>query len=376
MMDNTTNYLLLIICFSVVILIICDKSTEKYQNENQNENENENENEMKIKDYINDNTDNLLKQKHELELNSNKEQLKNLQDYKDGLKNRELKHGMEIFNSRLNELLNVNTLEDSEIRENISNYIDNIDISDKDIYNNHVLEYYKTYKTQITNDEQEFNKQFSKIDTHETFDTTVNNDNKLALFIGKYFIIPYQYKEFNNIYMILTKDKREKRNTEGSGETYNMLDDYILGFYVLDELIVDYSVKLYKKNDTLLNLFKNIETSPEELKKNLSGYEIEIQKENAVKLNQTNFPKSRSAAKNMLNMLGIKEGSNIYIFKSEPLFNKQYINPNSDVEGVTKENFFYKDTDDNFKIYNKTGTTLLQLTKKNESVDKPFASLS
>jgi len=340
---------------------------------------------MKNKNYINDNTDNLLKQKHELELNSNKEQLKNLQDYKDGLKNRELKHGMEIFNSRLNELLNVNTLEDSEIREDIFNYINNIDTSDKYIYNNHVLEYYKTYKTQITNDEQEFNKQFSKIDTHETFDTTVNNDNKLALFIGKYFIIPYQYKEFNNIYMILTKDKREKRNTvdtEESGETYNILDDYILGFYVLDELIVDYSVKLSKKNDTLLNQFKNIETDTytdtdtEELNKNLSGYEIEIQKENAVKLNQTNFPKSRSAAKNMLNMLGIKEGSNIYIFKSEPLFNKQYINPNSDVEGVTKENFFYKDTDDNFKIYNKTGTTLLQLTKKNESVDKPFASLS
>ena len=368
-MDNTTNYLLLIICISVVILILCDKSTEKYQ---------EYENEIKMKDYINDNTDNLLKQKHELELNSNKEQLKNLQDYKDGLKNRELKHDMEIFNSRLNELLNVNTLEDSEIRENISNYIDNIDTSDTDIYDKHVLEYYKTYKTQITNDEQEFNKQFSKIDTHENFDTTVNNDNKLALFIGKYFIIPYQYKEFNNIYMILTKDKRENRNTldtEESGETYNILDDYILGFYVLDELIVDYSVKLYKKNDTLLNIFKKTETSPEELNNYLSGYEIEIQKENAVKLNQSDFPKSRGSAKNMLNMLGIKEGSNFYIFKTEPLFNKQYINPNGDVEGVSKDTFFYKDTDDNFKIYNKTGTTLLQLTKKNESVDKPFQPL-
>jgi len=354
---NTTNYFLLIILFTVLLFVFTDgcknteMMTEKFNN-------------IDISNYIEDNTEKLLNEKMEHEFNSTKENLKNLPEYKNGIKSRVLKNKMEKFNNRLNELSNVNIEEDAEIVQEVENYIASINETDKDIYNSFIVDYYKEHDNKIFDKDRVFNDNFNKVESHFQ-DTTSTDDIELETFIGKYFVPPYQYKEFDNVYMILTKKINLDTNEE---------DGYVLSFYVLDELVCDYEVELQKKHDNLLNLKENYSSTLGDLEKNLLGYEISIIKENSNKKNEFKYPKYRSGVKNMLNNLGVKENMKLYIFMVDNQFNKQYLNMDGTIDGMSEDAYFHKDVDDLFRIYSKNGATLLHLSKKN-TIDKPFKSL-
>ena len=360
--SNITNYLLFIILFTVILFIITnicnerDNFTEKFNN-------------IDISNYIEDNTEKLLNDKIEHELNSTNEQLKKLPEYKNGLKSRALKHKMEQFNNRLDELSNVNIEESKDIIHEVHNYIDSINKTDKDIYNSFIVDYYKEHDTKIFDEERLYNDKFNKVESHFQ-DTTSTDDIELETFIGKYFIQPYQYKEFNNVYMILTKKINLDTNEE---------EGYVLSFYMLDELVCDYEIELQKKHDNLLNLqqekdARTQERKEEDLRKNILGYEISIIKENPNETFEFKYPKYRSGVKNMLNNLGVKENMKLYIFMVDNQFNKQYLNTDGSIDGMSKDAYFHKDDDDLFRIYGKNGATLLHLSKKN-TIDKPFKSL-
>ena len=365
--SNTSNYLLFIILFTVILFVFtnnCDKKndvTEKF-------------NDIDIGNYIKDNTEKLLDEKREHEFNLTKEELRNLPEYKNGIKSRNLKHKMEKFNNRLNELSNVNIEEDAEIGREVENYIGLIEETDKDIYNSFISDYYDEHDNKIFKKDAEFNENFNKVEKHESFygtgETAAKDDIELETFIGKYFVLPYQYKEFDNVYMILKKKIHLDTNEE---------DGYVLGFYVLDELVCDYEVELQKKHDNLLNLkqeedARTQEEKEEDLKNNLLGYELSIIKENANETFEFKYPKYRNGVKNMLNNLGVKENMKLYIFMVDNQFNKQYLNMDGTIDGMSEDAYFHKDVDDLFRIYSKNGATLLHLSKKN-TIDKPFKSL-
>lgn len=359
---NTTNYLLFIILFTVILFVFtnnCEKKddvAEKFNN-------------IDIGNYIEDNTEKLLNEKMEHEFNSTKEELKNLPEYKHGIKSRELKHKMEKFNYRLDELSNVNIEEDAKIVQEVENYIDSINETDKDIYNSFILDYYDEHHNKIFKEDAEFNENFNKVETHSHFQDTVekakNDDIELETFMGKYFVLPYQYKEFDNVYMILGKKMNLNTNKE---------EGYVLSFYVLDELVCDYEIELQKKKDNLLNLKENSPSIPEDLKNNLLGYEISIIKENANETFEFKYPKYRNGVKNMLNNLGVKENMKLYIFMVDNQFNKNYLNMGGSIDGMSEDTYFHKDVDDLFRIYSKNGASLLHFSKKN-TIDKPFKSL-
>ena len=358
--SNTSNYLLFIILFSVILFVCTNKSknnvTEKF-------------NDITIADYIEDNTKKLLDEKREHEFNSTKEELKNLPEYKNGIKSRELKNKMEKFNNRLNELSNVNIEDANDIIEDTEKYINSIEDTDKDIYNKFIIEYYKEHEDKVFDKEKLFNEVFNKIETHSSFQDTNsknrNDDIDIETFLGKYFIPPYQYNKFDNVYMLLSK----KNNLN-----FNEFDNYIMSFYVLDELVFDFEVELIKKKENLLNLNENITTTSDDLKNNILGYEITINKELPNKTLQFKYPKYRNDVKNILNQIGVKENMKLYIFIVDNQFNKQYLNMDGSIEGMSEDAYFHKDVDDLFRIYSKNGATLLHLSKKN-TIDKPFKSL-
>ena len=358
---NTTNYLLFIILFTIILFIFTNNC------EKEKPNVPENFNNINISNYIEDNTDNLLKEKIEHEFNSSKEDLKNLPEYKNGIKSRELKNKMEKFNNKLDELMRVNVLEDTEIKKGVENYIVSIEETDEDIYNDFILEYYKEHDNKIFDKEQVFNEVFNEVETHkEEFTNMQNDDIELETFMGKYFVAPYQYKEFDNVYMILTK----KINVD----TQSVKDDeYILSFYVLDELVCDYKVDLKKKHENLLNVKVSNENTTD-LNKNILGYEISIANELPNETYQFKYPKYREGVKHMLNNLGVKPNMKLYIFMVDNQFNKQYLNMDGTIDGMSEDAYFHKDVDDLFRIYSKNGATLLHLSKKN-TIDKPFQSL-
>lgn len=353
---NTTNYLLFIILFTVILFVFtnnCDKKddvAEKFNNIN-------------IGNYIEDNTEKLLNEKMEHEFNSTKEELKNLPEYKHGIKSRELKHKMEKFNNRLDELSNINIEESKDIIRDVDNYINTINETDKDIYNSFIVDYYDEHHNKIFKEDAEFN----KVESHftDTVEKAKNDDIELETFMGKYFVLPYQYKEFDNVYMILTKKINLDTNEE---------DGYVLSFYVLDELVCDYEVELQKKHDNLFNLKENNSSTSEDLKNNLLGYEISIIKENANETFEYKYPKYRNGVKNMLNNLGVNKNMKLYIFMVDNQFNKQNLNMDGSINGMSEDAYFHKDVDDLFRIYSKNGATLIHLSKKN-TIDKPFKSL-
>jgi len=362
---NTNNYLLFIILFTVILFVFTNNSnergnsvTEKFKDK------------VNISTYIEDNAEKILKEQMEHEFNSTKEDLKNLPEYKNGIKSRDLKHKMEKYNNRLDELMNVNTNEDLDIKHDIENYIDSIEEKDKDIYNSFILDYYKEHDEKIFDADEFFNEKFNIVDlVKDNFRDTVvrarNDDIELETFMGKYFVLPHQYKEFNNVYMILTKKIHLDTNEERG---------YVLSFYVLDELVCDYEVDLQKKNETLFNLKTKTKTTEEGLNDNLLGYEISIMKENANKTFEFKYPKYRDGVKNMLSNLGVKENMKLYIFMVDNQFNKQYLNTDGSIDGMSEDAYFHKDSDDLFRIYSKNGASLLHLSKKN-TIDKPFQSL-
>jgi hypothetical protein len=377
-MENSTNYLLIIILISVVLFLFCDtnkEKVEKFNTINGNGNKND-EKDITIKEYISDHSSKLMNDKMELELRLARDEFRSLPEYNYGFKSRELKNEFEKFNNKLDELMIVNTVEDSQIKENITDFINNIDKTDKEIYNNFVLDYYDDYKTKIIKDEEQFNKQLTEIETHETFANTIVNSNyknniQLEPFLGKYYVLPFQYKEFNNIYMILTKDAQYSTNGENQNENHNK---YLLGFYVLDELICDFKINLFKKTKPISDITSDITSDNKDIEDNLMGYELQIVKENPNKLDEFKFPKYRNNAKKILNELGIIENMNLYIFIVKSQYDKHYLNTDGSIEGVDPESYFHKDADDMFRLYNKNGATLLHLGKKN-IIDKPFQSL-
>ena len=355
--NNTTNYLLFIILFTIILFIFtnkCKKTNEKFNN-------------IDIKNYIEDNTEKLLNEKLEHDFNSTKEELKTLPEYKNGIKSRDLKHKMEKFNNRLNELSNVNIEENKEIEKDINTFINSINETDKDIYNDFILEYYNEHDNKIFDKIQNYEDSFNKVQTHEDFvntnETTRNNDIDLETIMGKYFVLPYQYKEFNNVYMILTKKVNLDRNED---------EGYVLGFYVLDELVCDFEVELEKKHENLLNLKEK--SKSEDLSKNILGYEIFIKQENPNNTFEFKYPKYREGVKNMLKNLGFSKNMKVYIFMVDNQFNKQYLNIDGEINGISQDEYFHTDSDDLFRIYSKNGATLLHLSKKN-TIDKPFQSL-
>ena len=105
----------------------------------------------------------------------------------------------------LDELSNVNIEESKDIIREVENYIDSINETDKDIYNSFIVDYYKEHDNKIFDKDRVFNDNFNKVESHFQDTTTITSDIELETFMGKYFVLPYQYKEFDNVYMILTK---------------------------------------------------------------------------------------------------------------------------------------------------------------------------
>ena len=74
-----------------------------------------------------------------------------------------------------------------------------------DIYNNFILEYYKEHDDKLFDKVREYNENFNKVEKHESFTNTnekgYEDDIELETFMGKYFVPPYQYKEFDDYYL-------------------------------------------------------------------------------------------------------------------------------------------------------------------------------
>ena len=406
------NYLLLIVLISVVLYLMhqkCDKK-DKHKHTHHKEKNNvpkkqkqkqkqkqkddfQNVFNMDIGKYIDTTIDNLIEDKQLLDI-------KNLGSNYQGLKihgnDEEIKNMLDNisdFTDKFDRYSRITNNENINLSEDIQNKINQLKNNDSNIYNSFVQDFYDKYKAKLLVEETILS---NKIGLHgvddnkEGFaDTQIAGDNTIVSFLGRYTVLPYQYSGFNNVYMGITKYGIENNNTRTPPNIEELRNKYILSFYLLDELVVEYEIDLYIKDKTLLDLMpvteNNNNNNNQELNtylnidimNNLAGIVIDIKKEIPIYKPTYNIVRKEEVEniKNILGNIGISSNKKLYLFLTDSQYEKRYFNLNGGLTGVSKDAYYQDSDDDLFRCYSSNSTTLLHL-KKSNLINKPFQSLT
>lgn len=377
-----TYYFILIIIFALIVYLL-NNGNVIYNNKYllKDKFTNTKSNNINISDYINEKVNNFEEKKANIELLSNTPIIKDLPKYKYGLEKQNLSVDMNYFNTQLNMLMDSTLNSSAKIKSNIKNNLQNIELNEDKINNDYVRSFHKYYKNkQEELGNIETDKLFSKyyindnIDKHideniiEKFgdynnnnndnDITIKNENNLSIFIGKYFILPYQYKNCNNVYMNIVDNNQNVK--------YSSEKQYLMSFHLLDDKFIEFDINIDFKNKSLLDKEFGGNINPEYLN-NIKGIIITIKRiKPKIKYNYK-YINIVNNVKNILNQLGIKPGNKFMFF----LVNEKF---DTNTKCYLKEKKCESINNDLYRIYNMNGSTLLHLTKKS-IIDKPFSSL-
>ena len=405
------NYLLLIVLISVLLYFmhqrsnnleqinkVPNKSTflntkDNIQDTNTNTNTNINEG-----TYIDATIDNLIEDKQQLDIKNLDSEYKGLKTYRNEENIKNMLDNISDFTDKFDRYSRITNVENINLSETIKDKINQLKNNDNHIYNSFVQDFYDKYKSKLLIEETIFS---NKIGLHgekdnnnnenkEGFaDTQISNDNILVSFLGRYTVLPYQYRGFNNVYMGITKYGIDNNNNIANSPLYKDLKNkYVLSFYLLDSLVVEYEIDLYLKDKTLLDLMpvinenENVRRSNNtdlniDIMNNLAGIVIDIKKEIPVYNPNYNIVRKEEVEniKNILVNIGITVNKKLYLFLTESQFEKRYFNLNGGLNGVSKGSYYQETNDDLFRCYSSNSTTLLHLKKAN-NINKPFQSLT
>jgi hypothetical protein len=369
-------YLILIIIFTFIVFLLCNNETVNISKNNSVTKDNFNDTDnIDVSDYINSNVNYFMDKKKHIDIMSVTPIIKDEPKYKYGLEIHNLGQDMNVFNTKLDMLMENTLVSTSKIKSNIDNNIKNIQENEENLHSDYVKYFHKIYNQQ--QDKLGFdllNKEFSgfydndEIDKHNVLEgfesndtsTEIKNANNLSLFTGKYFILPYQYKNFNNVYMTLTDNNVNVK--------YNPNKIYLLSFYLLGDKFLELEATIAFKNKTLFDEENDLITPTNiDLLSNIKGIILTITKTKPKETNNFKYINTINHIKNILKQLGIIPGNQLMFFLVDSKFDKTKQIKLNEKKVETIENDLYR-------LYNVNGTTLLHLTKKS-IIDEPFASL-
>ena len=396
------NYLLLIVLISVILYLMHQRTNNKgdkggnevnignevkeNKDKFQDVNVNPNVNNMNIGIYIDSTIDDIIEDKQQLDIKNLNTEYQGLKKHRNEEEIKNMLDNISDFTDKFDRYSRITNTENINLSETIKDKIGKLQKNDNNIYNSFVQDFYDKYKAKLLVEETIFS---NKIGLHgeskEQFaDTQITSDNKIVSFLGKYVVLPYQYRGFNNVYMVITKYGSE--NEVDSILTDSLKNKYTLSFYLLDSLVIEYEINLYIKDKTLLELMpsenKNVTESLNtdlniDIMNNLTGIVIDIKKEIPVYNPNYNIVRKEEAEsiKNILGNIGITSNTKLYLFLTESQFEKRYFNLHGGLEGISTDSYYEETNDDLFRCYSSNGTTLLHL-KKGNTINKPFQSLT
>lgn len=365
-------YLILIVIFTFIVFLLYNNETTNNSVTKDNFNNTDN---IDISDYINSNVNYFMDKKKYIDSMSAKPIIKDEPKYKYGLENHNLSQDMNYFNTKL--CMNMENLlvSTAKIKSNIDNNIKHIQENEENLHSDYVKSFNMMYKQQNKDLGYDLlDKEFSgfydndEIDKHNVLEgfesndtaTEIKNANNLSLFTGKYFILPYQYNNFNNVYMTLTDSNVSVK--------YNPNKVYLLSFYLLDNKFLELEATIAFKNKTLYDEENDLITPTNiELLSNIKGIILTITKKKPKEINNFKYINTINHIKNILKQLGIAQGKQLMFFLVDSKFDKTKQIKLKEKKVETIENDLYR-------LYSVNGTTLLHLTKKS-IIDEPFASL-
>lgn len=352
------NYLLLIICFTLLMYFMYHKQKNSLQN-NIEDNINSNlenikkddfDDTMTINNYINSKIDEFKKEKDTVIdkdsiLNKYKQFNQNIDNYGKSL------------SDNINDFKETIPISLTNLANNINNYN----------YSN-IKDFYDIYENN-----------FSELTPPPAVDEHFLSTTSLDTFIGTYGILPYQYKNLNKVYIVISKysppitNKIFIEKEKPTDEIYNTeKDSYTMGFYINDFLIQEYKIDLTNIKKQCENGICSDDNRTND--SNIKGITIEIKEEIPLLLKSTKSINEIEidTIKHILFNLGFKLNNKFHLFLVNERFDKRYISPN--INGKKEFIEYQQNNDDLFKIYSTGGTSLLHIKKK-QTVDKPFQSL-
>jgi hypothetical protein len=391
------NYLVLILCFSILIYFTYKNNTKENNTKENNTKENNTKenntkdkfnNTIRVNDYIQSKINELNEQKEIYDM-----EIKN-DNYID---NNNLLNNYVEFNKDINEYTDIIKDETNELKSLTNTNFKSVE-NNYNQYNNYKIDKWyfdfdKKYNNIFENNPNNspivnhHNDTFSNTNNNiELFSDTIENDNLFSSFLGTYFVLPYQYKNLNRVYFVISKYINEQDTNkiieEGPNEIYDLnIDKYVMAVYIDDFMINEYEINIARFESIFLETYNsntmneaNKNENPD-MKDNLEGVTITIEKEipllikNSTVINEIEIDN----VKNILYNLGFYINNKFHLFLVKSKFEKKYLNITT-VEG-TKQKLEYQDTnDDLYRCYSINGTTLLHIKKKNE-INKPFQSL-
>ena len=375
----TENIIIFLVIF-VLLLYLCfnsentNKNTNQNQNNNQSKNQAKNQNknqdkkdnfsdtsELKNEDitYIEATFDNLLNRIKELQVKCNIDPNSEKCKFK-GIKS--IDNELSTFTSKLREYT------DNYQTPYIQGSKEKIDLMLSDLQNKDDILYNKFITTNEIDHLQENNLNILKnldsnnqmrgfnINSPELHPTRENfqSVSNLAQFCGSYFIIPYQYKNFNNITMILNLQEECSPSSNNQMSFYldNGSDNYQhLVTYKIDNIAYVDSSLLYNN----LDLTKKSEL----IKKNVQGIEFEITSR------ELDFEANNAVLKsiqNVLDFLNFNIKKKFLIFMVNEEYDKIFYNQNF-YFGPNTDKYFRKTNRKVYRIYDQYNKSLLSMLK-------------
>ena len=394
------NYLLLIVLISVVLYYMHQRSNVDITQQNKDKKQVkpvkssfEDTNKMHIGKYIDATIDNLIEEKQQLDIKNMSSEFQGLKKHRNEEEIKNMLDNISDFTDKFDRYSRITNDENINLSSKIKDNLAEISKNDNQIYDTFVQDFYDKYKKKLISEENVLNNiglhGVNDNNSQESFaDTQITGDNKIVSFLGRYTVIPYQYTGFNNVYMSLTKyGIEDNNNLVNSPIKTELKEKYVLGFYLLDALVVEYEVDIYIKDKTLLELMPSENQSYVneanntdvniDIMNNLTGIIVDIKNEIPVYNPNYNIVRKVEAEniKNILGNIGIMSNTKLYLFLAEAQFEKRYFNLDGGLNGISKGAYYQETDDDLFRCYSSNSNTLLHL-KKTNTINKPFQSLT
>ena len=325
---------------------------------------------MTINNYINSKMDELEKEKDELSEKKLDSDFKGNHNYldsaSDNLFNKYQRFTQNFIKHNEGIQNDIDTSSITTIPDNIK-YIKN----NNENYNYaKINEFYEIYNKNFTPEVPPV------INKHEHFLSTTSPET----FIGTYSVIPYQYKNFNKVNIVISKYSPPITNNifieqQSTNKIYNTeADTHTMGFYIDDFLILEYKIDFYNIKSRCNKDSCPDETSLADNENNIKGITIEIKEKIELLVKSTKIINEIEIEniKHILFNLGFKINSKLHLFLVKKRFDTRYITPN--IDGKKEIIEYQRSNDDLYRIYSTNGTTLLHIKKK-QDIDKPFQSL-
>lgn len=335
------NYIIFLLIFILFLYIVNERKTNKHSKIKRNDfvdtrNTSNKLNEIDyVKTKVNNLYDNLIKQRIYCSSNLNK----NTNNCKYGSQYEPILNDMTVFLNDLNQysISNYKSIDEkyNEIEDEIEK-LKNTDNNVEDDFDN-------TMKRLLEQQNKDSILKPSTILTHSpNLDGFMNTED----FNNLYAIIPYQYKNFNNIQMIL--DTQNNLNT--------------LRFYLatLDniKLLVTYEIdNINFVNNTILD---KLEGSNKPSNGEINGIKFRIKRKELSIENSEILKKIIQ----VLDNLGLRENKTFYLFLSNDDYDKVLYNYNKNGFYGENEEKYYKRSDKQvYRLYNEFSKSLLNMIK-------------